>query len=169
MGERNTSDPSRMATQAYFERTHKKTPLGLAQTRAALPAAAQATLSRPPGEGGRSTVLPRVENGAGVARLVLTGKPRYEPVRPLGAGGQAEVTLARDQDIDRPVAVKRLLPDRVNDDAVLRFAEEIRTVGQLEHPNIVPIHDVGVDGAAAAGAVCVAASASGVFLAARSE
>jgi serine/threonine-protein kinase len=67
-------------------------------------------------------------------------------VRPLGAGGQAEVTLARDHDIDRPVAVKRLLPEVVNDDAVLRFAEEIRTVGQLEHPNIVPIHDVGVDG-----------------------
>jgi serine/threonine-protein kinase len=87
-----------------------------------------------------------VENGAGAARLVLAGKPRYEPVRPLGAGGQAEVTLARDQDIDRPVAVKRLLPELVNDDAVLRFAEEIRTVGQLEHPNIVPIHDVGVDG-----------------------
>jgi serine/threonine-protein kinase len=91
-------------------------------------------------------VLPRVENGPGVARVVLAGKPRYEPVRPLGAGGQAEVTLARDQDIDRPVAVKRLLPERVNEDAVLRFAEEIRTVGQLEHPNIVPIHDVGVDG-----------------------
>jgi serine/threonine-protein kinase len=146
MGERNASNTSPKATQAYSERSHKKTPLGLAQTRAAPAAAAPTTLSRPSGEGGRSTVLPRVENGAGVAQLVLAGKPRYEPVRPLGAGGQAEVTLARDQDIDRPVAVKRLLPELVSDDAVLRFAEEIRTVGQLEHPNIVPIHDVGVDG-----------------------
>jgi serine/threonine-protein kinase len=145
MGERNASNASPAATRAYSERSAKKTPLGLAQTHAA-PAAAQTTLSRPPGEGGRSTVLPRVENGAGAARLVLAGKPRYEPVRPLGAGGQAQVTLARDHDIERPVAVKRLLPELVNDDAVLRFAEEIRTVGQLEHPNIVPIHDVGVDG-----------------------
>jgi serine/threonine-protein kinase len=146
MGERNTSDAAPPATLAYSERSQKKTPLGLAQTHTAPAAAARTTLSRPAGGGGRSTVLPRVESGAGVARLVLAGKPRYEPVRPLGAGGQAEVSLARDQDIDRPVAVKRLLPDRVNDDAVLRFAEEIRTVGQLEHPNIVPIHDVGVDG-----------------------
>ena len=125
---------------------HEKMPFGLAQTYTAPAAAAQTTLSRPLDGGERSTVLPRVENGAGVARLVLAGKPRYQPVRPLGAGGQAEVTLAHDQDIDRPVAVKRLLPELVNDDAVLRFAEEIRTVGQLEHPNIVPIHDVGVDG-----------------------
>lgn len=143
MVERNTSNASPAGTQAYAERVHKKTPLALAQTHAA-PAAAPVTLPRP-ADRGRSTVLPRVESGAGVARLVLAGKPRYEPVRPLGAGGQAEVTLARDHDIDRPVAVKRLLPEVVNDDAVLRFAEEIRTVGQLEHPNIVPIHDVGVD------------------------
>jgi serine/threonine-protein kinase len=146
MGERNASNASPSATRAYSERSAKKTPIELAQTHAAPAAAARTTLSRPTGDGGRSTVLPRVENGAGVARLVLAGKPRYEPVRSLGAGGQAEVTLARDQDIDRPVAVKRLLPELVNDDAVLRFAEEIRTVGQLEHPNIVPIHDVGVDG-----------------------
>jgi len=147
MGERNISHASPKATQAYSDQARKKTPLGLAETHAAPAAAAQTTLTRPTGRDGRSTVLPRVENGAGVARLVLAGKPRYEPVRPLGAGGQAEVTLARDQDIDRPVAVKRLLPEVVSDDAILRFAEEIRTVGQLEHPNIVPIHDVGVDGA----------------------
>jgi serine/threonine-protein kinase len=146
MGERNFSDASPPATLAYSERAPKKTPLALAHTHAAPAAGAQTTLPRPAGDRGRSTVLPRVESATGVARLVLAGKPRYEPVRALGAGGQAEVTLAHDQDIDRPVAVKRLLPERVNDDAVLRFAEEIRTVGQLEHPNIVPIHDVGVDG-----------------------
>src|SRR5262245_56472412 len=146
MAERNISHAAPKATQAYSDHARKKTPLGLAETHAAQITAPTTTLSRPLGTGERSTVLPRVENGAGAARLVLAGKPRYEPVRPLGTGGQAEVTLARDQDIDRPVAVKRLLPDVVNDDAVLRFAEEIRTVGQLEHPTHVPIHDVGVDG-----------------------
>jgi serine/threonine-protein kinase len=149
MSERNASNASNAspaATRAYSERPGKKTPLALAATHAVPAAAGPTTLTRPLGTGGRSTVLPRVENGAGVARLVLADKPRYASLRPLGAGGQAEVTLARDQDIDRPVAVKRLLPELVSDDAVLRFAEEIRTVGQLEHPNIVPIHDVGVDG-----------------------
>src|SRR5690606_23290345 len=41
-------------------------------------------------------------------------------------------------------AVKRLL-DEDNPHAVARFIDEVRTVGSLEHPNIVPIHDVGVD------------------------
>jgi serine/threonine-protein kinase len=71
--------------------------------------------------------------------------PRYEPVRLIGRGGLGEVTLARDTDIDRNVAVKRLRSDVTTEDGVDRFADEIRTVGQLEHPNITPIHDVGVD------------------------
>ena len=95
--------------------------------------------------GARSTVLPRVVATDGASRLVVEGKPRYEEVRPLGSGGQAFVTLTRDHDIDRVVALKRLLPENQDDASVLRFAEEVRTVGRLEHPNIVPIHDVGVD------------------------
>jgi serine/threonine-protein kinase len=66
-------------------------------------------------------------------------------VKLLGHGGMGEVLLVEDQDIARPVAVKRLLPE-MSDPAVLaRFVDEIRIVGRLEHPNIVPIHDVGVD------------------------
>jgi serine/threonine protein kinase len=42
------------------------------------------------------------------------------------------------------VALKRL-PAGMDLGAVLRFANEVRTVGSLEHPNIVPVHDVGVD------------------------
>ena len=93
----------------------------------------------------RTTVLPRVDRTRGQAEVVVQERPRYEELRRLGSGGQAEVTLARDHDIERTVAVKRLLPERNDDASVLRFTEEIRTVGQLEHPNIVPIHDVGVD------------------------
>jgi eukaryotic-like serine/threonine-protein kinase len=114
-------------------------------TTTAQPAAAR-TVTDPRATGNaRSTVLPRVEHVEGTPRVVASGKARYEAVRPLGAGGQAEVTLARDHDIDRQVAVKRLLPELSDDASVLRFAEEIRAVGQLEHPNIVPIHDVGID------------------------
>ncbi|MCP3141750.1 serine/threonine protein kinase [Pyxidicoccus sp. QH1ED-7-1] len=55
-----------------------------------------------------------------------------------------EVVLLKDHDIERLVALKRL-PEGADLDRVLRFVEEIRVVGQLDHPNIVPVHDVGVD------------------------
>jgi serine/threonine-protein kinase len=57
-----------------------------------------------------------------------------------------EVELARDNDIRRTVAVKRILGrDASSAAALLRFADEVRVVGQLEHPGIVPIYDVGRD------------------------
>ena len=93
----------------------------------------------------RSTVLPRVEMVGSTPTLVTRGKPRYEHMRRLGEGGLGEVLGARDNDIDRDVAVKRLRPDVTSAAMVARFVEEVRTIGRLEHPNIVPIHDVGVD------------------------
>jgi serine/threonine-protein kinase len=90
----------------------------------------------------RATVLPRDSDAE---EEPATG-PRFETLRKLGEGGMGEVQLVTDQDIGRTVAVKRLLPShRRSGEALMRFAREIRTVGRLEHPNIVPIHDVGVD------------------------
>jgi serine/threonine-protein kinase len=95
--------------------------------------------------GVRTTVLPRIDGDGAHLRLVQESRARYEPLKLLGAGGMGEVMLVHDQDIARKVAVKRLLPE-MGDPAILaRFVDEIRTVGRLEHPNIVPIHDVGVD------------------------
>jgi serine/threonine-protein kinase len=91
----------------------------------------------------RATVLPRLAR-TGEPVEHMSGAPRFVPVRLLGTGGMGEVTLVQDNDIDRPVALKRLRGD-ASDELVHRFAEEIRTVGQLEHPNIAPVHDVGVD------------------------
>jgi serine/threonine-protein kinase len=93
----------------------------------------------------RSTVLPRVERTGDGAMLVSMSRPRFETRRPLGQGGLGEVVAAVDQDIGREVAIKRLRSDVQGPAAVARFVDEIRTVGALEHPNIVPIHDVGVD------------------------
>jgi eukaryotic-like serine/threonine-protein kinase len=101
----------------------------------------------PPASAARTTVLPRVNSDSdGVTvHLTLEHQGRYEPTKLLGVGGMGEVVLVRDHDIARPVALKRLLPE-MNDPAILaRFVDEIRTVGRLEHPNIVPIHDVGID------------------------
>jgi serine/threonine-protein kinase len=97
--------------------------------------------------GARTAVLPRAtaasrEDGAAAIPLDLA---RYERLRPLGEGGMGEVALARDHDIDRPVAIKRLRAEARTPGALLRFAEEVRAVGKLEHPGIVPIHDVGID------------------------
>jgi serine/threonine protein kinase len=90
------------------------------------------------------TVLPEIRSEGQQLVIVPRDKTRYETEKLLGRGGMGEVKLAQDHDIGRRVAVKRLLDER-NPHAVARFIDEVRTVGSLEHPNIVPIHDVGVD------------------------
>ncbi|MCK6512268.1 serine/threonine protein kinase [Myxococcota bacterium] len=93
----------------------------------------------------RTTVLPEVDLRAGSPTLIQSNKDRYEFKKTLGEGAVGEVELARDNDIHRMVAIKRLKKSLHSPSTLLRFAEEIRTVGSLEHPNIIPIHDVGVD------------------------
>jgi serine/threonine-protein kinase len=94
----------------------------------------------------RSAVLPRTrapEDASAAADV--PDQPRYERIRPLGEGGMGEVVLALDHDIERKVAIKRLRPEVRSPGALLRFAEEVRAVGQLEHPGIAPVYDVGID------------------------
>jgi len=93
----------------------------------------------------KSTTRPAVLPRAGETGLVLDSTAeRYATKKVLGAGGMGEVVLAEDRDIGRNVALKYLSAG--NDaSALARFVDEIRIVGSLEHPNIVPIHDVGVD------------------------
>jgi serine/threonine-protein kinase len=93
----------------------------------------------------RTTVLPRIEAGGPRVSLTVESRSRYEPSKVLGTGGMGEVVLVSDHDIGRKVALKRLLPELKDQSILARFVDEIRTVGRLEHPNIVPIHDVGVD------------------------
>jgi tetratricopeptide (TPR) repeat protein/tRNA A-37 threonylcarbamoyl transferase component Bud32 len=58
-------------------------------------------------------------------------------------GGIGEVWLAQDEDIGRAVALKRLRKKR--EEQRDRFLAEAQITGQLEHPAIVPVHDLGVD------------------------
>jgi len=92
---------------------------------------------------GRTTVLPRRKSQSALAES--EERPRFHRVRVLGEGGMGQVELARDNDIRRTVAVKRLHADVQSEEAVMRFADEVRIVGQLEHPAIVPVYDVGRD------------------------
>lgn len=94
---------------------------------------------------GSSCVLPRLEGNADSPSLVHDERQRYTPISVLGSGGMGEVTLAEDLDIGRKVALKNLRADMKSAPSLARFVEEIRTIGRLEHPNIVPIHDVGVN------------------------
>ncbi len=93
------------------------------------------------------TVLPTVSqapDGPGIW-LAREERERYQEVGALGAGGMGEVVSVLDHDIGRDVAMKRLRTGVGGDSGLARFVEEVRTVGRLEHPNIVPIHDVGID------------------------
>lgn len=93
-----------------------------------------------------TTVLPLVEMRGEKVELVRKSNARYEKIKELGKGGMGEVSLVRDNDIGRIVALKRLYaPPSGDQSGLVRFISEVRTVGQLEHPNIVPIHDVGLD------------------------
>ena len=71
---------------------------------------------------------------------------RYEIERPLGHGAMAVVDLARDVELDRRVALKRLAENLSRDEELrARFLREGRLAARLAHPNVVRIFDVGED------------------------
>jgi serine/threonine-protein kinase len=72
----------------------------------------------------------------------LTGN-RYEIAGTLGQGGMGTVFLARDRELEREVALKVLRAAASTQDTALRLRREARILAQLEHPGIVPVHDVG--------------------------
>jgi len=80
-------------------------------------------------------------------RLALTlddAAPRYDVLRELGRGGMGEVQLCFDRRIGRQVALKRSTTAAALEAGSDRFLREICVQGQLEHPTIVPLHDLGV-------------------------
>jgi hypothetical protein len=89
------------------------------------------TLGEPAGERARATLDPEAE--------------RYELGSSLGRGGMGEVRLARDTRIDRDVAVKLLRSDQCDASTIARFFREAQVQGRLDHPSVVPVHDLGID------------------------
>jgi len=77
-------------------------------------------------------ILPRL-------KTALAG--RYDVERELGTGGMATVYLARDVRHDRPVALKVLHPTLVAAQHSRRFLTEVHVTANLQHPNILPLHD----------------------------
>ncbi len=82
-------------------------------------------------------------------REVALERDRFEFGEILGRGGMGQVHAAVDRRLRREVAIKRLLPDGSAAGRVRRFVEEAQVTGQLEHPNIVPVHELGLESASA--------------------
>lgn len=71
---------------------------------------------------------------------------RYRLIHPVGKGGMAYVFKAYDQMLERPVAIKLLKKDFSEDpDFRERFKQEAKSAANLSHPNIVTVHDFGID------------------------
>ncbi|MCB9759230.1 MAG: SUMF1/EgtB/PvdO family nonheme iron enzyme [Alphaproteobacteria bacterium] len=89
-----------------------------------------------------------LQPAAGLLPPTLPGameSDRYETLGRLGQGGMAEVLRAFDPALQRAIALKAIKRGRAEDPvAVGRFLDEARLTAQLQHPNIVPVHEHGV-------------------------
>ncbi len=83
----------------------------------------------------RDEALPRIASGAA----------RYTVGDEIARGGMGRILAARDENLGRTVAMKLLLNGKAEKVGIqLRFSEEAQITGQLQHPNIVPVHELGV-------------------------
>ncbi|MEP6859827.1 MAG: serine/threonine-protein kinase [Deltaproteobacteria bacterium] len=76
------------------------------------------------------------------SRAALTG---YQLGALIGRGGMGEVVMAHDERIGRDIAIKRMRGSTPTEDAIARFLREARIQARLEHPAIVPVHELGRD------------------------
>jgi serine/threonine-protein kinase len=84
--------------------------------------------------------------GPGEEALAAGGPVRYQVLGEIARGGMGVVLKGRDPDLGRDVAIKVLLPGHADDPALVRrFIEEAQIGGQLQHPGILPIHELGLD------------------------
>ena len=79
-------------------------------------------------------------------QAIKKGEHFYAMGQEVARGGMGAILQAKDLNIERTVAMKVTLKEAVADSLILRrFTQEAKLTGQLEHPNIVPVHDLSVD------------------------
>jgi serine/threonine protein kinase len=79
-------------------------------------------------------------SGTNLEQGTQLGPYRVEAL--IGAGGMGQVFRARDERLDRLVAIKVLLPTKITDEQKRRFMLEARAASGLNHPNIITIHEI---------------------------
>jgi serine/threonine protein kinase/formylglycine-generating enzyme required for sulfatase activity len=92
----------------------------------------------------RPVTVQQPEGKARGAHDLSLPEERYRDIRLLGVGGAGEVRQVLDRTLNRLVAVKTLRSKFAKSDQMMRrFIHEAQIVAQLEHPGIVPVHDLG--------------------------
>jgi len=102
----------------------------------------------------RGTLMKHVEARRAVPiepdamETIVVFKPReedrYQHGAEIGRGGLGRVVAARDTILERDVAVKEMLRGAENVETLKRFLREGEVAGRLSHPNVIPVHDIGV-------------------------
>ncbi|MBL8848637.1 MAG: protein kinase, partial [Planctomycetaceae bacterium] len=103
--------------------------------------AAEAGIGQTTMDGGDSNS----ESAPFAIRGPLPTGPRYTRTLLHASGGMGSVWLARDTDIGRNVALKELRAEVAGGSVPVRFLREARITGQLEHPGVVPVYEIGSD------------------------
>lgn len=100
-----------------------------------------------PSTGPRETARPTVQlNADSQAKTAADRSARYHVSGEIARGGMGAVLEARDRSLDRDVAMKVMVLELgASAESRERFIREAKVLGQLEHPNIVPIHELGRD------------------------
>ncbi|MHC4933407.1 MAG: serine/threonine-protein kinase, partial [Planctomycetota bacterium] len=114
-----------------------------------MPSDADSILARIGSRGGRA---PRVklreladDAPFQLEEIALRQTGRYEIVGQIAQGGVGQVLKGHDVDLGRDVAMKVLLERHNNNpDLVRRFVEEAQIGGQLQHPGVVPVYELGL-------------------------
>ncbi|MCA9718282.1 MAG: serine/threonine protein kinase [Myxococcales bacterium] len=107
------------------------------------------TMAQAPARPESTDPPPVAGSPSGLARRssALVASERYRELGELGAGGMGVVTRVRDVDLLRDLAVKRLRPELRDDRRLLQqFLWEARVTAYLDHPNIIPLHDLALAG-----------------------
>lgn len=116
-------------------------------------------MSDAPFEGGERKEGPRPPDGAGSPDPLVSPAPdlpaakapgRYEVRREIGRGGMGAVLEVRDRELRRRLAMKVLLAQEeagtpAPPELLHRFLEEAQVTAQLQHPGVVPVHELGID------------------------
>ncbi len=102
------------------------------------------TIDSPP----RTSLIeqPAQDVGAIVRMVAIASESRHEPLGFLASGGMGTIDMVLDRTLNRRSVMKRLHKHLTSDVRSVRmFVREAQITGQLEHPNIVPVHELGVE------------------------